>query len=861
MDLPRPDGRSDALPWQERQRRMRETAILDAAATLLAERGYAATSMDEIAAHVGISKPTLYQHFPSKDAVAVAVMLHRLGHTQADLARAERAVDEGERARPQLERVLRDALARRSGAWSTRVELPRSVVENAPEVDAARREVWTRIGALVDQAKAEGDCRADAPTPVIARHLAGLFRGDYSDLVDQGAPPEALAATFVSLVFEGLAPRELAPREATASPEMEARLATDAPGPRLGVRRVARRASMLFALAAGAHAVVPVMAHAQQAPVTPAAEPLPATLPATKSIDDPPAGPPVVPPLDSKAPLGAPSTAARVIGPQPLFPQRVPSQTEIIPGVPTQAGGRAPGAPATPAGLAGRALTLADVLDASLRANPSTFAAVASAQSSRAQYLSARAAAFPVLSFNPGITRSQSLGLAGGGITTGTLPGNTGGTGTGGTGTGTTGTGGTGTGGTGTGSTGTGGTGTGTSGTGSTGTGTTGTSTATTVAGTGLTQRTSFTPAIGLTFLAFDFGGRAGQIGSARETANAAGATLDATIVNTLLQAEQAYFGYQSARDVVEASQQNLQTAQASRDASVALFRAGLATVADTLQAATALAQARVNLLNARQSLSQSRDTLATVINARSDVPFTVATERAPTGSAATSVTALLTARVDTLVAHAVRTRPDVDAMRDQALAAQQQVRTARSALLPAVTVTGTAGYNQIYGGVQTINGMTYNIQVGLSVPVFDGGARRASLQAANASADAARSRADAMTTQAVNQVVSSAEVLRESADRLAANETLLATAERNAQVAAGRYQAGVGTIVDLLNAQTTLATARSQLAQARWAWATSLAQLARNAGILGLRGELPAVAAPAVPASTPLSTTSDASR
>ncbi|HEY0779347.1 MAG TPA: helix-turn-helix domain-containing protein, partial [Gemmatirosa sp.] len=227
MDLSRPDGRPDALPWQERQRRMRETAILDAAADLLAERGYAATSMDEIAAHVGISKPTLYQHFPSKDAVAIAVMLHRLGHTKADLARAERAVAEGERARPQLERVLRDALARRAGAWSTRVELPRSVIESAPEVGAVRRDVWARIGALVDRAKAEGDCRADAPTPVIARHLAGLFRGDHSDLVDQGAPPEALAATLVSLVFEGLAPREAA--------------AVEPAGGRLDVQRVARR--------------------------------------------------------------------------------------------------------------------------------------------------------------------------------------------------------------------------------------------------------------------------------------------------------------------------------------------------------------------------------------------------------------------------------------------------------------------------------------------------------------------------------------------------------------------------------------------------------------------------------------------
>ena len=42
--------------------------MLDAAAELLAERGFAATSMDEIAARVGVSKPTLYQHFLARDA-------------------------------------------------------------------------------------------------------------------------------------------------------------------------------------------------------------------------------------------------------------------------------------------------------------------------------------------------------------------------------------------------------------------------------------------------------------------------------------------------------------------------------------------------------------------------------------------------------------------------------------------------------------------------------------------------------------------------------------------------------------------------------------------------------------------------
>jgi outer membrane protein TolC len=126
-------------------------------------------------------------------------------------------------------------------------------------------------------------------------------------------------------------------------------------------------------------------------------------------------------------------------------------------------------------------------------------------------------------------------------------------------------------------------------------------------------------------------------------------------------------------------------------------------------------------------------------------------------------------------------------------------------------------------------------------------------LQAANASAEAARLRADAATTQAANETVASAEQLRVAADRVVASDALLGSAARNEEVARGRYREGVGTVVDLLTAQTLLFTARAQNAQARWGWATALARLARDAGVLGARGELPAVAAPALPPGTPL--------
>ena len=117
--------------WQERQRALREEAVLDAAAALMAERGFAATSVDDIAAHVGISKPTLYQHFASKDAIAQAVLARNLTRAEQRLASAEADIAAGERARERLERHVRDAIGVHNALWGTHAQLP-TALRDAP---------------------------------------------------------------------------------------------------------------------------------------------------------------------------------------------------------------------------------------------------------------------------------------------------------------------------------------------------------------------------------------------------------------------------------------------------------------------------------------------------------------------------------------------------------------------------------------------------------------------------------------------------------------------------------------------------------------------------------------------------------
>ncbi|MXN45335.1 TetR family transcriptional regulator [Shinella kummerowiae] len=69
-----------ALPKRQQNRILRERRILDAALKVFSEKGFVSASMDDIAAEAGLTKPTLYQYFPSKDELFTAMMSQERDH-------------------------------------------------------------------------------------------------------------------------------------------------------------------------------------------------------------------------------------------------------------------------------------------------------------------------------------------------------------------------------------------------------------------------------------------------------------------------------------------------------------------------------------------------------------------------------------------------------------------------------------------------------------------------------------------------------------------------------------------------------------------------------------------------------------
>ena len=338
-------------------------------------------------------------------------------------------------------------------------------------------------------------------------------------------------------------------------------------------------------------------------------------------------------------------------------------------------------------------------------------------------------------------------------------------------------------------------------------------------------DRVTVVPSITLQYLLFDFGARSGTSRAAREALYAADFSHNAAVQTVLLQTQQAYFSYQAARGVLDASRATVATATQNLAAADRRHEVGVATIADVLQARTAVAQAELVAQSADGTLRATRANLALAMGFDANRPFEVAAD--------TSAFPLreLAESVDTLIAHAERDRPDLAATRAQVRQSEAQIAVARSATLPTLSMGSTAGRN--FANVSTLEGQTYALTLGLSIPIFSGNARQYDVVVARENAAAAAARAEQARLTSAAQVYTSYYALRTAAQRVATSAALLNTATQSEQVARGRYAEGVGNILDLLLAQNALADARAQAVTARWTWFSSLAQLARDAGAL----------------------------
>lgn len=151
--------------FRERMHIAREDAIVSAVNRLLAEKGFDAMTVDEVAAEVGIAKASLYKHFPSKEDLAAAAMVRVMDRARAFLDHLQ--ADTAARPIDQLKAVAR---------WTMEVQLDGEMPSLPSENSSLRAtlignkaymdglmDVSERLGAWITAAQADGSLSAALP--------------------------------------------------------------------------------------------------------------------------------------------------------------------------------------------------------------------------------------------------------------------------------------------------------------------------------------------------------------------------------------------------------------------------------------------------------------------------------------------------------------------------------------------------------------------------------------------------------------------------------------------------------------------------------------------------------------------------
>ena len=339
--------------------------------------------------------------------------------------------------------------------------------------------------------------------------------------------------------------------------------------------------------------------------------------------------------------------------------------------------------------------------------------------------------------------------------------------------------------------------------------------------------QTTYGPALTLNYLLFDFGGRGADVEEARQALYVANWSHNAAIEDTILLVERQYYAYLNAKAQAAAAEISLEDAQENLNAANARHDAGVATIADVLQAKTAASQAKLVLETAQGQVQTIRGALATALGVPANLPVeagelpgNVEVDRA-------------IGTVDDLIAQAQAQRPDLAAARLAVEKAQTHVRSVRAEGLPRLSAVGVISRPYFYSPDGSVHADNYSGAILFRFPLFTGFQTTYDTLQAKEDVHAASEQAQTLEELVLLQVWTSYYNVRTAAAQVKTAQDLLASAAQSQEVAAGRYKSGVGTILDLLTAQAAYALARAQEAQARANWFLAMAQLAHDTGSL----------------------------
>jgi outer membrane protein len=313
-----------------------------------------------------------------------------------------------------------------------------------------------------------------------------------------------------------------------------------------------------------------------------------------------------------------------------------------------------------------------------------------------------------------------------------------------------------------------------------------------------------------------DFGHTTNLVASARLHAKAEDQNAIATREQVLLAVDQAFYGALQTRAVLRVAEQTVASRQLLTDQVSALTNSKLKSDLDLSFANVNLAQAKLLYLDALNSDKAAMASLSAILGYSTLGTFELIEE----------TEALLPppASVDQLIASAFSKRPEILGLEFESQSAQKIHQADRDQLLPTISALGAVGDAPFRD--DRISSWYGAVGVNVQIPIFNGFLYTAKAHEADLQAQAMRQRLVDLRNRVSRDVRTSWLSAGTAYDRVTVNQQLLVQANRALDLAQTRYRLGLGSIVELSQAQLQQTQAEIGSAQAGYEYRLALSML-----------------------------------
>src|SRR5579871_170220 len=295
-----------------------------------------------------------------------------------------------------------------------------------------------------------------------------------------------------------------------------------------------------------------------------------------------------------------------------------------------------------------------------------------------------------------------------------------------------------------------------------------------------------------------DFGRTGNLVGMAKLQAEAQDQATETARADILLEVGRAYFGLLRAQAVMKVADQTVAARQTVADQVTALAESKLKSALDVSFANVNLADARLLQVQAQNEVKSAEANLATALGLPNTTGFILSEESMPPA---------LPDKMDTLLQQALQDRPELKDLRLQQSADVRFAKAEHDLYFPSLGVVGTAGF--VPAGYAAIPGRYGAIGLNVTIPVFNGGLFKARQTEAELKARAAAQDVSDLENRVTRDVRVAYLNAITAYDRLALTQQLLQQAQQALDLAQRRYDLGLGSIVELSQAQLNVTSAQ----------------------------------------------------